>query len=140
MPLTEAKADGQILSMRLKPVDTRHDLFNPPSGPRAWTQPLHSQSTFDDLREQADQQRRQQRRADPAVQDGRYGFNESNNPLDRNDRGGNSRYNRRQNGRQNVYGSGQPRGGRQDAQQSGLYSDEMMVDAPPQNPRNRGRR
>lgn len=118
--------------MRLKPADIRDDAFNPPSAPRAWSQLDPVQSTFNDLREQADQQRRLQRRADPAVQDGSYGFSEQNNPLDRDNRGGNYRYNRRSNGRQ-------PRGGRQDAQ-SGLYSDEMMVDAPPQNQRNRGRR
>lgn len=125
--------------MRLKSA-ADNDGFNPPSGPRVWSEFQPLQSTFDDLREQADQQRRLHRRADPAVQDGSYGFSDQNRPLGRDDRSGYSRYNnRRSNGRQNAYGAGQPRGGRQEAQSS-LYSDEMMVDAPPQNPRNRGRR
>jgi len=53
-----------------------------------------TQSSFNDLREQADRQRRN-RRADPAIQNGTYGF-----------------------------------------QDNGLYSDQMIVDAPTQ-PRGR---
>lgn len=55
----------------------------------------NTQASFDNLREQADRQRRLNRRADPAIKNGNYGF-----------------------------------------QEHGLYSDQMMVDAPTQ-PRGR---
>lgn len=120
--------------MRLKSATAHpdHDVFSPPTGPRGWSQGQvqHTQS-FNDLRQQADEQRRLHRRADPAVQDGSFGFNEQNKLREDRGRGYN---NRRANGRQNY-------GGRRDNQdaQHGLYSDEMMVDAPPQNRRGRGR-
>lgn len=124
--------------MRLKSATDR-DAFNPPTAPKSWPQSQAQPSqSFNDLREQADQQRRLHRRADPSVQDWSYGFGEQNNqPLGRDDRGKYRYNNRRQHGRHNAYGG--RRGGGHEAQQTGLYSDEMMVDAP-QNGRNRGRR
>ncbi|ODM16614.1 hypothetical protein SI65_08121 [Aspergillus cristatus] len=56
------KADGRILSMRWKPAGAASDY--------------NTQASFDNLREQADRQRRN-RRADPAIQDGTYGFQDN---------------------------------------------------------------
>lgn len=83
-----------------------------------------AEPSFNDLREQADQQRRRLRGADPAIQDGTYGFNAQNSYR----RGG--RANRGQGG-SDAY---------QNTQDQGLYSDEMMVDAPSQDSRYRSRR
>lgn len=66
----------------------------------------HDQNSYDALRRQADRERLN-RRAGPAVQDGRYGFGQNGDLLE-----GNS---------------------------SGLYSDEMMVDAPGHKNQNRRR-
>lgn len=95
--------------MKLK--STRSDLFSQ-------TSTTNSSNAYDGYREQADHQRREQRKhggAEPQIQDGSFGFNERNNNAARKEKG---------------------RGGRASAannrsqQQSGLYSDEMMVDAP----------
>lgn len=111
--------------MRLKTVGSASSTFNPPTGPRALS---NSQTPYDGLREQADRERRENRRADPQIQDGAYGFDEPNGQPGRNGRGNNARFNnRRENG---------PTRGKQ--QETGLYSDEMMVDAPAQASR-RGR-
>ncbi|KAL4880744.1 hypothetical protein BJY04DRAFT_190739 [Aspergillus karnatakaensis] len=125
------RADGRLLSLQLSSsaasANTSRDVFDrpPPTGP-----------SFNNQREQADRARRSQRTAEPAVQDGRFGFNEQNNhPLDaRNGGRGNNR--RGQRGRRGA-GRG---GANQGTQETSLYSDEMMVDAPPQNSRNRGNR
>lgn len=74
-----------------------------------------TEPSFSDLREQADQQRRLNR-GEPAIQGGSQGF------------GG---------GRGSRRAGNRAQGGKQD---QGLYSDEMMVDAPPQNPRGPSRR
>lgn len=111
--------------MRLKTAGT----FNPPTGPRALS---NSQTPYDGLREQADRERRENRRADPQIQDGTYGFDEQNGqPFDKNGRG-NARFNNR---RENGPARGK---GAREQQETGLYSDEMMVDAPAQGSR-RGR-
>ena len=88
-----------------------------------------AQESFNGRREQADQQRRLNRRADPTVQDGSYGFGAQNNPTHGRDGGRNSRRSRAQGGRDTN----------QDAQDYGLYSDQMMVDAPSQGSRRRGK-
>ncbi|KAL4807248.1 hypothetical protein BDV18DRAFT_137198 [Aspergillus unguis] len=115
------RADGRLLSFEL----TRRDAFGRPTtaGP-----------SFDSQREKADRDRRAQRAADPTLQDGRYGFNElDNQPVDpRNS--GNGRGNGRRNNR-----SRKNKGATTGNEQNGLYSDEMMVDAP-QGPKNRGGR
>ncbi|KAL2012812.1 hypothetical protein VTN00DRAFT_337 [Thermoascus crustaceus] len=124
------KADGRILSLRLKPTGAASivqdsSAFNPPTGPRALQ---NSQTSFNGLREQADRERRQNRRADPLVQDGSYGFGD----------GGNARYNnRRANGHYNGRGGNRASGNAKE--EKGLYSDEMMIDAPAQDSRNKGR-
>ncbi|KAJ5176162.1 uncharacterized protein N7482_002039 [Penicillium canariense] len=84
------RADGRLLSMKLQP---------------AGTQPTNKSNPFNELREQADHERRN-RRAEPTLQDGRYGFGEQGDPLN---------------------------------PKSGLYSDEMIVDAPQQKNQNRRR-
>lgn len=116
------QADGRLLSFEL----TRRDAFG-----RAIT----TGPSFDRQREQADRDRRAQRTADPTLQDGRYGFNELDNlPVDPRDSingNGNGRRNNR--GRRN-------RGANQLTGEERLYSDEMMVDAPPSGPRNRANR
>lgn len=114
------KADGRVLSFQLSS-----------SGLGAKTT---TGSTFDNQREQADRERRLQRTADPAVQDGKSGFSEQNNqPMDsRNTGRGGRRGNR---GRRNF--GRNDRNGNQGNQETGLYSDEMMIDAPPTGPKNR---
>ncbi|KAL4927688.1 uncharacterized protein BDV17DRAFT_122301 [Aspergillus undulatus] len=121
-------ADGRVLSFQLLSGAITNRNFA--GGPTT------TGSSFDNQREQADRDRRSQRTANPAVQDGRFGFNEQNNePLDSRDVRGNGRRNR---GRRNVGKNGQSMD--QGAQETGLYSDEVMVDAPPQGPRGRGNR
>ncbi|GFN19969.1 hypothetical protein AtubIFM55763_003344 [Aspergillus tubingensis] len=118
------RADGRILSFHLK-QPANPDLFE-----RSNAQPaVQNSQSFSDLREQADRDRRSHRLADAAVQDGRWGFNDQNQAGQ-----GPSRGNRRNRGGRKA------RGGAQNTQETGLYSDEMMVDAPQQNQRNRGRR
>lgn len=106
--------------MRLKPVagtsKRNVDILN--SGPAASL----SHSPFDEYREQADRDRRQNRRADPEIQEGSYGFSDRAR--------GNRPSNRSTNGR----------GDYRTIAETGLYSDQMMVDAPPQDTRHRGRR
>ncbi|KAJ5485094.1 hypothetical protein N7539_005082 [Penicillium diatomitis] len=77
------RADGRILTLKLQPAGT----------------PISTPGTsFNALREQADRERRS-RRAEPQVQDGRYGFDEAGDALNTD---------------------------------TGLYSDQMMVDPPSQ--------
>ncbi|PGH16722.1 hypothetical protein AJ79_01595 [Helicocarpus griseus UAMH5409] len=113
------KADGRILHVRIKPGP-------PPQLPIDTTQQQsrlrhhRSQPTFDTLREQADRERerREQRRADPQIQDGRYGFDDPRQSGRRGDR----RWPATRNG------------------DSGLYSDQMVVDEPAVESRGRRRR
>lgn len=98
--------------------------FNPPTGPRDQASP------FNGLREQADRERRE-RKAEPQIQDGSYGFD---------DRRAQPSYRPQQNdrhwdGRRSYNGRGA--GSRRADDRNGLYSDEMMVDAPPPAPRGR---
>ncbi|OXV06578.1 hypothetical protein Egran_05648 [Elaphomyces granulatus] len=135
-------ADGRILSMRLKvPSATStgsESDFNPPTGPRA-------QSNFNASREQTDHGRRENRRADPQIQDGSYGFDPQNGqPQSRDGRGG-SRYNnqRDDNYRRDRHNGRGGRGRNRDRdrdgdikmedQKPGLYSDEMIAKGPPNN-------
>ncbi|RAL11700.1 DUF185-domain-containing protein [Aspergillus homomorphus CBS 101889] len=116
------RADGRIISMRLKPRSS-----GPDHGAANFQNP---QSPFNNLREQADEARRLQRSNDPTSQDGNYGFDEQNQAIEqRRPRGNNRRWNNRGNR------SGPRNGGfsHQDTQETGLYSDQMMVDAPQQN-------
>ena len=91
-----------------------------------------AEPSFNDLREQADRQRRLHRGADPVIQDGTYGFGEQNSYGSGGGRGNVRR------GRGNR-GQGS-RGAYQDTQDQRLYSDQMMVDAPSQDSRYRSRR
>lgn len=95
--------------MKLKTMQS--DLFN-------HTSTANLSNAYDVFREQADHQRREQRRhggANPEVQDRRFGFDESRDNAHQKDKG---------------------RGGRISAsndrghQATGLYSDAMMVDTP----------
>ncbi|RHZ71316.1 hypothetical protein CDV55_108487 [Aspergillus turcosus] len=118
------KADGRILSMRFK-----HSTAEPTPSPHV----LNPQSSFSSLREQADHERRLNRNAEPTLQDGRYGFAEGNAQLLSQDGPrGNGRYNRR-NARGNRTNGRAGRETNQNTQETGLYSDQMMVDAPTQN-------
>lgn len=119
----EQKADGRIISMRWKPVGVTSN-----SGRGGFAAPS-AQESFNGRREQADQQRRLNRRADPTVQDGSYGFGAQNDQTYGRDGGRNNRRSRAQGGR-DAY---------QDAQDYGLYSDQMMVDAPSQDSRRGGK-
>ncbi|KAF7717322.1 Uncharacterized protein PECH_002015 [Penicillium ucsense] len=75
------RADGRLLALKLQPAGTQ---ISTPG------------TSFNALREQADRERRS-RRAEPQVQDGRYGFDEAGDALNTD---------------------------------TGLYSDQMMVDPP----------
>ncbi|KAL2856654.1 hypothetical protein BJY01DRAFT_242700 [Aspergillus pseudoustus] len=119
------RADGRLLTMKLKSSPSR-DVFDRPS------------ASFNHQREQADRERRSQRTADPAVQDGRFGFDEQTNQPSNSRNSGRGRNQRGSRGRKN-FGGGERRSN-QGTQETGLYSDEMMVDAPPQNSRGRGNR
>jgi hypothetical protein len=109
--------------MRLRTGSSALSTFNPPTGPRALSHPQATQSPYDGLRAQADRERRENHRADPQIQNGTYGFDEQNGRSSqaRNGRG-NGRFNHR---RENGLNRGKSQ------QEKGLYSDEMMVDAPP---------
>ncbi|KAL2872508.1 uncharacterized protein BJX67DRAFT_339681 [Aspergillus lucknowensis] len=124
------RADGRLLSMQLKSsatgASTNRDVFD------------RSTTSFNNQREQADRDRRSHRIADPMVQDGSFGFNEQNNQPFTSKNSGRGRNKRGNRGKRDVN-----RGGRslnQGVQETGLYSDEMMTDAPPQGPRDRGNR
>ncbi|KAL1998298.1 hypothetical protein VTN02DRAFT_6454 [Thermoascus thermophilus] len=126
------KADGRILSLRLKPTGAAAlvpdaSAVSPPTGPRALRNP---QTSFDGLREQADRERRQNRRADPQVQDGSFGFGDAGNARHNARRGANGHYNGR---------GGHRAAGNARDEDKGLYSDAMMVDAPAPGLRNKGR-
>ncbi|OJJ46605.1 hypothetical protein ASPZODRAFT_96917 [Penicilliopsis zonata CBS 506.65] len=111
-------ADGRLLTMRLK---SRGSTL----GAGATSQLEQSQSSFNGLREQVDRERRQGRQAEPDFQDGRYGFPEvGGQASQRANGGGGNRANRKS---------------QHQASEAGLYSDQMMVDAPSQTSRNRGR-
>ncbi|KAL3470157.1 hypothetical protein BJX99DRAFT_56317 [Aspergillus californicus] len=121
------RADGRVLSMQLRSPNTKGDVFERPTP----TGPRNATSSFNNQREQADRDRRSQRPTDPIVQDGRYGFNEQNNQSiesrdNRNSGRGTGRKAVR--GRRNFDRS--DRGANQGSQETGLYSDEMMTDAP----------
>jgi hypothetical protein len=77
-----------VLSLEYKGAGS--SFFNPPAT-----------NNYDALRQQADRERRESKKAEPQVQDGRHGF-----------------------------GDAKGRRRRGDGQNKGLYSDEMMVDAP----------
>ncbi|KAL2834253.1 hypothetical protein BDW59DRAFT_45430 [Aspergillus cavernicola] len=135
------RADGRVLSMQFKTstagANTTRDVFDrpTPTGPRNASYPFNNQ------REQADRDRRAHRAADPMVQDGRFGFSEQNNqPINTNDTRNTGRGNSRrsQRGKKNFDRSG--RSSNQGPQETSLYSDEMMTDAPLQNTRNKGSR
>ncbi|KAH1662152.1 hypothetical protein KXX15_000765 [Aspergillus fumigatus] len=115
------RADGRILSMRFKHI-------TPEPTPSQHVQ--NPQSSFSNLREQADRERRLNRKAEPTVQDGRYGFAEGDDQLlSHGDSRGNGRSNRRNARGNRAYG----RAGRQtnqNTQETGLYSDQMMVTGP----------
>lgn len=138
LQLTPTKADGLILSMRMKPTGgsrAKRDLFSRPTGSGS----QFNQPSFNDLREQADRERRLHRGAEPTIQNGSYGFGEQNGDLfAQNDTRGAGRSNRR-----NLGARHQGRGRwntNQDANEQGLYSDQMMVDTPPSSKRgNRNR-
>ncbi|KAL1955473.1 hypothetical protein VTO42DRAFT_8499 [Malbranchea cinnamomea] len=92
------KADGRILHLRIKQAP----LGGIPTG--SATSVLSPRgSAFDLMRELADRERQRSRRAEPQIQDGRYGFSE--------------------NGQHDDYGNGS-------RNETGLYSDKMMVDEP----------
>jgi hypothetical protein len=114
--------------MRMKSAGggSKNDLFDRSTGP---------QNSFNDLREQEDRKRLLHRGADSGFQDGGFGAQNQTAGLD--DGPGNRNNRRSVRGNRNA-----GRGGRtqnQDSNEQGLYSDQMMVDAPPRNPRNRGR-
>lgn len=115
--------------MRLKPLSLGAD-----NGATNYQNP---QSPFNNLREQADRDRRSHRSGDTTIQDGNYGFTEQNQAVEPHRPWGN---NRRWNNR--GYRNGPRNGGasNQDTQETGLYSDQMMVDAPQQNQQPHGRR
>ncbi|EAW13852.1 uncharacterized protein ACLA_068800 [Aspergillus clavatus NRRL 1] len=125
------RADGRIISMRMKQSTIGSAPFASAQKP---------QSSFDDLREQAERERHMNRRADPIVQDGNYGFGEkANQGLGRDESAGSGRYNRRNARGNRTHG----RGGRQanqNTQETGLYSDQMMVDGSTQKSGNRSGR
>ncbi|PLN77803.1 hypothetical protein BDW42DRAFT_176163 [Aspergillus taichungensis] len=119
------KADGMVISLRFRSAAA--------GGGHSQPQEYRStaQNSFNDLREQADRDRRLHRAAGPAVQDGSYGFNDQNGLVGANRGGRNSRGNRNAG-----------RGGRnadQNNNDHGLYSDEMMVDTPSYPSRGRGK-
>ncbi|EGE78693.1 hypothetical protein RJZ56_000721 [Blastomyces dermatitidis] len=126
------KADGRILHVRIKP-----GLQPPPQIPAETNtgrlRHHRSQPTFDSLREQADRERREQRRADPQVQDGRYGFDDRSQQQQhagvgrgsRDQRGGSG------SGRDRSMGNGRD---------TGLYSDQMVIDEPSHDSHYHGRR
>ncbi|KAL3447327.1 hypothetical protein BJX65DRAFT_95661 [Aspergillus insuetus] len=119
------RADGRLLSIQLK-SSTNRDVLDRPS------------TSFNQQREQADRERRSQRTADPAVQDGSFGFDEQSNQPHNSRNSGRGRNQRGSRGKRN-FGAGD-RKSYQGSQEIGLYSDEMMVDAPPTQPRGRGNR
>ncbi|QKX54770.1 uncharacterized protein TRUGW13939_01859 [Talaromyces rugulosus] len=107
------KADGRVLHLEYK--GTNFSSFNPPTAPRG-------ASNYDHFREQANRERIESRKAE--VQDGRPGFDENSN-RGRFGRGGRGRASN---------------GANRNQQSNGLYSDEMMVDAPAASASQRGRK
>ncbi|PYI13407.1 DUF185-domain-containing protein [Aspergillus violaceofuscus CBS 115571] len=106
------RADGRIISMRLKPVSLGAD-----HGATNYQSP---QSPFNNLREQADRDRRSHRSGDTTIQDGNYGFTEQNQAVEpHRPRGNNRRWNNR------GYRNGPRNGGalNQDTQEAGLYTN-----------------
>ncbi|ODH26112.1 hypothetical protein ACO22_04813 [Paracoccidioides brasiliensis] len=133
------KADGRILSVRIKPGPTPQI----PTETNDQTPLRHhrSQPNFENLREQADRERREreQRRADPQIQDGRYGFDEFSQQQHR---GGASDARVAGCRRRDRSWSGAGTGGLGRSQRSGngdtgLYSDRMVIDKPGSESRNR---
>lgn len=126
------KADGRILHLRIKPEPLPAQILS-----EARLRHRRSHSNFDSLREQADRERRELRHADPHVQDGRYGFDDLYPPPQHHGARSNSDY---PSGGQrgSVNGSGRNRNMGND--NSGLYSDQMIIDEPSRESRYRGRR
>jgi hypothetical protein len=107
------QADGRVLHLEYK--GTNFSSFNPPTAPRG-------ASNYDHFREQANRERIESRKAE--VKDGRPGFDENSN-RGRFGRGGRGRASN---------------GAHRNQQSNGLYSDEMMVDAPAASASQRGRK
>ncbi|PGH01590.1 hypothetical protein GX51_05155 [Blastomyces parvus] len=124
------KADGRILHVRIKPG-------LPPQIPAETNtgrlRHHRSQPIFDSLREQADRARREQRRADPQIQDGRYGFDDPSQQQPHNAVGRGSRGQRGGSGSERNRNVG-------NGNDTGLYSDQMVVDEPSRDSHYRGRR
>ncbi|PWY64276.1 hypothetical protein BO70DRAFT_347187 [Aspergillus heteromorphus CBS 117.55] len=97
------KADGRFISLRLMQnrSNADRDLFG-----RSTNATRNAQSSFDDLREQADRDRRQHRPSDPSLQDGRWGFNDQNQPFDQTRSRGNFRRQNYRGGRGGARGGG----------------------------------
>ena len=151
------KADGRILDIRVKPAPVPQSSvpFNPPTGPRDATTSQRMQSSFNDLRELADRERRENRRAEPQIQDGRYGFGDElerrqddkpNNPHygsrqeDYGQRDNRDNYNGNWRGRNRYESTNGSRGTiRHDNEETGLYSDQMVTDEPIDGSRNGGK-
>ncbi|KAK2811699.1 hypothetical protein FQN50_002045 [Emmonsiellopsis sp. PD_5] len=127
------KADGRILNIRIEPNAQIPPHLTAPKAPRHMQQ-QPPPSPFDNSREQADRERREHRRADPQIQDGRYGFADGRQDLYDNNSASGGR-DRRGAGRWGGSGSG--RGQNED---KGLYSDQMIVDEPAGGARRRGGR
>lgn len=160
------QADGRILHVYMKhsgPTKPATDLFvfDPPTGPKELltntattaTPSLPPSQSYNGFREEADRNRLERRRADPEVQDGRYGFEsrEEEPPPppppakynDRDDDRRNDSYPRdgrrddrpRYNGGRGGGGGGRGysrNGGsfRRNDDRRSLYSDEIMIDPP----------
>ncbi|PGH04457.1 hypothetical protein AJ80_08510 [Polytolypa hystricis UAMH7299] len=119
------KADGRTIHIEMKPGGSTQI----PTGPRSQSDrssAIAPQSTFDDLRERADRERREMRRAEPEVQDGRYGFADRLQMKINQDLYGRSRSDRTW----SANGSYRSGGGANN-ESAGLYSDRMIVDDTP---------
>ncbi|CRG91393.1 hypothetical protein PISL3812_08441 [Talaromyces islandicus] len=108
------KADGRVLHLEYK--GTGSSSFNAPAASRG-------SSSYDLFREQANRERIEHRKAE--VQDGRFGFDENNK----------ARF-----GRGGKAGRASNGASHRNHQSNGLYSDEMMVDAPSGPASQRGRK
>jgi len=151
------KADGRILDIRMKPAPVPQTPvpFNPPTGPRDTTNSQRMQSSFNDLRELADRERRENRRAEPQIQDGRYGFGDrlerryddkpdgshyGGRKEDYGQRDNRDSYNGNWRGRNRYESANGSRGTTlHDDEETGLYSDQMITDQPTDGSRNGGK-
>ncbi|KAG5301827.1 hypothetical protein I7I48_01972 [Histoplasma ohiense] len=126
------KADGRILHLRIKPEPLPAQILS-----EARLRHRRSHSNFDSLREQADRERRELRHADPHVQDGRYGFDDLYPPPQHHGARSNSDH---PSGGQRGSANGSGRNRNMGNDNSGLYSDQMIIDEPSRESRYRGRR